>query len=184
VVALVCRLTFNFALWSDRRRLPPILLVCEEAHRYVPASEPIGFGATSRAITRIAREGRKYGVSLALISQTPSELSGQVLSQCGTVFAMRLGHYLDQTLTSTAWPDAARGMLNALPTLRTQEAIAFGEGVPLPVRIRFDDLPPERRPRSESAKFSRSWQNDSGDDELLDEGIRCWREQRRKLIVR
>jgi len=75
-------------------------------------------------------------------------------------------------------------MLEALPTLRTQEAIAFGEGVPLPVRIRFDDLPPERRPRSESAKFSRSWQNDSGDDELLDEGIRCWREQRRKLIVR
>ncbi|MBV9375823.1 MAG: ATP-binding protein [Alphaproteobacteria bacterium] len=184
VVSLVCRLTFNFALWSDRQRLPPILLVCEEAHRYVPASEPIGFGATSRAITRIAREGRKYGVSLALISQTPSELSGQVLSQCGTVFAMRLGHYLDQTLTSTAWPDAARGMLEALPTLRTQEAIAFGEGVPLPVRIRFDDLPPERRPRSESAKFSRSWQNDSGNDELLDEGIRCWREQRRKLIVR
>jgi DNA helicase HerA-like ATPase len=184
VVSLVCRLTFNFALWSDRKRLPPILLVCEEAHRYVPASEPIGFGATSRAISRIAREGRKYGVSLALISQTPSELSGQALSQCGTVFAMRLGHYLDQTLTSTAWPDAARGMLEALPSMRTQEAIAFGEGVPLSMRIRFDDLPPDRRPRSESAKFSRAWQSHSGGAELLDEGIRCWREQRRKLTVR
>jgi hypothetical protein len=56
VVSLVCRLIFNFALWSDRNRLPPVLLVCEEAHRYVPASEPIGFGATSRAITRIARK--------------------------------------------------------------------------------------------------------------------------------
>ena len=184
VVSLVCRLTFNFALWSDRERLPPILLVCEEAHRYVPASEPIGFGATSPAITRIASEGRKYGVSLALISQTPSELSGQALSQCGTVFAMRLGHYLDQTLTSTAWPDAARGMLEALPSMRTQEAIAFGEGVPLSMRIRFDDLPPDRRPRSESAKFSRAWRRHSGDAELLDEGIRCWREQRRKLTVR
>jgi hypothetical protein len=61
VVSSVCRLTFKFGLWSDRKRLPPVLLVCEEAHRYIPASEPIGFGATSRAITRIAREGRKYG---------------------------------------------------------------------------------------------------------------------------
>ena len=184
VVSLVCRLIFNFALWSDRKRLPPVLLVCEEAHRYVPASEPIGFGATSRAITRIAREGRKYGVSLGLISQTPLELSGQVLSQCGTVFAMRLGHYLDQTFTGAAWPDAARGMLEALPSMRTQEAIAFGEGVPLPMRIRFNDLPRDRRPCSDSAKFSEAWQSDCGDAELLEEGIRCWREQRRKLLAR
>jgi DNA helicase HerA-like ATPase len=184
VVSLVCRLIFNFALWSDRERLPPVLIVCEEAHRYVPASEPIGFGATSRAITRIAKEGRKYGVSLALISQTPLELSGQVLSQCGTVFAMRLGHYLDQTFTGAAWPDAARGMLEALPSMRTQEAIAFGEGVPLPMRIRFSELPRDRRPRSDSAKFSEAWRSDCGDAELLDEGIRCWREQRRKLLAR
>jgi hypothetical protein len=183
VVSLVCRLIFNFALWSDRKRLPPVLLVCEEAHRYVPASEPIGFGATSRAITRIAREGRKYGVSLALISQTPLELSGQVLSQCGTVFAMRLGH-LDQTFTGAAWPGVARGILEALPSLRTQEAIAFGEGVPLPMRIRLNDLPRDHRPHSDSAKFSEAWQSDCGDAELLEEGIRCWREQRRKLPAR
>jgi len=67
--------------------------------------------------------------------------------------------------------------------MRTQEAIAFGEGVALPVRIRFDDLPQDRRPRSESAKFSRAWRSESGGNELLDEGIRCWREQRRKLTV-
>jgi DNA helicase HerA-like ATPase len=184
VVSLVCRLTFNFALWSNRRRLPPVLLVCEEAHRFVPASEPIGFGATSRAITRIAREGRKYGVSLALISQTPSELSDQVLSQCGTVFAMRLGHHLDRRAPGTAWADAARGTLEALPSMRNQEAIAFGEGVPMPMHIRFADLPPERRPHSDSAKFSEAWQSGSGDAELLDEGIRCWREQRRKPLGR
>ena len=184
VVSLVCRLIFDVALWSDRARLPPVLLVCEEAHRYVPAAVPIGFGATSRAITRIAREGRKYGVSLALISQLPSELSGEVLSQCGTVFAMRLGHDTDQRLIGTAMPDAARGMLAALPSIRTQEAIIFGEGVPLPMRIRFDDLPPKRRPRSDSAKFSTAWQNDSGDAEGLDEGIRCWRSQSRKSMTR
>jgi DNA helicase HerA-like ATPase len=74
VVSLSCRLMFDFAVWSDRGRMPPVLLVCEEAHRYVPADERIGFAATARAITRIAREGRKYGVSLALISQRPSEL--------------------------------------------------------------------------------------------------------------
>jgi uncharacterized protein len=77
VVSLSCRLTFDFALWSERDRMPPILLVCEEAHRYVPADPRVGFAATARAITRLAREGRKYGISLALITQLPSELSAQ-----------------------------------------------------------------------------------------------------------
>ena len=184
VVSLVCRLTFDVALWADREQLPPVLLVCEEAHRYVPATETIGFGATARAITRIAKEGRKYGVSLALVSQLPSELSGQVLAQCGTVFAMRLGHYLDQRFMGTALPDAARGMLSALPSMRTQEAIVFGEGVPLPMHIRFDDLAQERRPRSDSAKFSKAWQDDSVDAEVLNEAIRRWRQQRRKPPTR
>ena len=184
VVSLVCRLTFDVALWADREQLPPVLLVCEEAHRYVPATETIGFRATARAITRIAKEGRKYGVSLALVSQLPSELSGQVLAQCGTVFAMRLGHYLDQRFMGTALPGAARGMLSALPSMRTQEAIVFVEGVPLPMHIRFDDLAQERRPRSDSAKFSKAWQDDSVDAEVLNEAIRRWRQQRRKPPTR
>jgi uncharacterized protein len=179
VVSLTCRLTFDFSLWSDRKRMPPVLLVCEEAHRYVPAAEPAGFAATGRAITRIAREGRKYGVALALISQMPSSLSAQALSQCGTVFALRLGHYLDQHFMATALPDAARGMLGVLPSMRTQEAIVFGEGVRLPMHIRFDDLPPDRRPRSDSAQFSKAWQAESADAEFLDEGIRRWRQQSR-----
>jgi len=95
VVSLPCRLMFDFAVWSDRGRMPPVLLVHEEAHRYVPADERVGFGATARAITRVAREGRKYGVSLALISQRPSGLSPQALSQCGTIFALRLANELD-----------------------------------------------------------------------------------------
>ena len=136
VVSLICRLTFDFALWSERERMPPVLLVCEEAHRYVPAIPEAGFAAAGRAVTRLAREGRKYGISLALITQLPSELSAQALSQCGTVFALRLGQYLDQRLMETALPEAARGMLASLPSLRTQEAIAFGEGVPLPMHLR------------------------------------------------
>jgi len=80
-------------------------------------------------------------------------------------------------------PDAARGMLAALPSLRTQEAIAFGEGVSLPMRIRFADLPPNRRPRSESAEFSKAWQSDSADIDFLNEGIRRWRLQSRDTIT-
>ena len=97
---------------------------------------------------------------------------------------MRLGHDLDQGFIGTAAPDAARGMLAALPSLRTQEAIVFGEGVPLPMRIHFDDLPEGKRPHSDSAKFSRAWRDDSGDAEMLNEGIRCWRSQSRKSLIR
>jgi len=172
-------LTFDFALWSERDRMPPILLVCEEAHRYVPADPRVGFAATARAITRLAREGRKYGISLALITQLPSELSAQALSQCGTVFALRLGHYLDQRFMQTALPDAARGMLAALPSMRTQEAVAFGEGVPLPMHIRFADLQSDRCPRSHSADFAKAWQSDSADIDFLNGGIRRWRAQSR-----
>jgi hypothetical protein len=174
VVSLVCRLIFNFALWADRKRLPPVLLVCEEAHRYVPASEPIGFGATSRAIARIAREGRKYGVSLALISRTPLEISSQVLSQCGTVFAMRLGHHLDQTFTGAAWPDAARGMLEALPSMRKQEAIASEKASQC--RCASASMTGRRiAARAARAPNFRTPGSDCGDAELLEEGIRCWR---------
>ena len=180
VVSMLCRLTFDFALWSERERMPPVLLVCEEAHRYAPASPGVGFAAASRAINRLAREGRKYGISLALITQLPSELSSQALSQCGTIFALRLGHYLDQRFMETALPDAARGMIAALPSMRTQEAIAFGEGVSLPMHIRFDNLPPGRRPRSESADFSKAWRADVAGVDFLKEGIRRWREQSRQ----
>jgi hypothetical protein len=183
VVSLSCRLIFDFAVWSDRGRMPPVLLVCEEAHRYVPADERIGFSATARAITRIAREGRKYGVSLALISQRPSELSAQALSQCGTIFALRLANELDQRFMETVMPDAARGNLATLSSLGTQEAIVCGDGVPLPMRIRFDDLPRARRPRSEGADFAKAWQTDSADAAFRDEGVRRWRQQSRKRLA-
>jgi DNA helicase HerA-like ATPase len=180
VVSLLCRVLFDFAVWSERDRMPPVLLVCEEAHRYIPEDERVGFSATSRAITRLAKEGRKYGVSLALISQRPSELSAHALSQCGTIFAMRMGNELDQEIVSKVIPFAARGMLNALAGLPTQQAIVSGEGVPLTMRLRFTDLPEERRPRSLSAEFSQAWQRDSADAEFRDEAVWRWRLQSRQ----
>src|SRR5207302_1957842 len=80
--SLACRVIFDFVLWSRPGQVPPLLLACEEAHRYVPADEEAGFGAAARAITRIAKEGRKYGIALGLISQRPAELSPTALSQC------------------------------------------------------------------------------------------------------
>ncbi len=177
VVSVLCRVIFDFSVWSDRDAMPPILLVCEEAHRYVPADERIGFAETARIVTRIAREGRKYGISLALISQRPSELSEAALSQCGTVFALRLGSDADQAFIARTLPDVARGMLTALPSLPTQQAIVSGEGVRIPMRIRFDDLPEARRPHSESAQFSKAWQTDSAGRDFLEDGIRRWRSQ-------
>jgi len=171
IVSLSCRVTFDFALWSEPGRMPPILLICEEAHRYVPADERVGFAETARAIARIAKEGRKYGVSLGLISQRSSELSPQALSQCGTIFVLRLGNEVDQQFVATALPEAARGMLGALPSLRTREAIVCGEGVALPMRIRFGHLPFERRPRGDSAEFSKVWRVDTAGAEFLNDGI-------------
>jgi uncharacterized protein len=181
VVSLICRVTFDFCRWSERERMPPVLLVCEEAHRYVPADERIGFTATTRSISRIAKEGRKYGVSLALVSQRPSELSATALSQCGTIFALRLGNDLDQRFVANALPHSAQEMLAMLPSMRTQEAIVSGQAVALPMRIRFDELPPKRRPRSESPKFSELWQSERVDAQFLEEGLQRWRQQTRNL---
>jgi hypothetical protein len=179
IVSTLSRVLFDFSVWCEQDRKPPILLVCEEAHRYVPADERQGFAQTVQTITQIAKEGRKYGISLALITQRPSDLSLAALSQCGTVFALRLGSDTDQQFIARTLPDVARGMLSALPSLPLQQAIVSGDGVRLPMRIRFDDLPEQRRPRSESVDFSASWQTDSADQEFIERGIRRWRSQTR-----
>lgn len=177
IVSTLMRVLFNFGVWAERDKSPPMLLVCEEAQRYVPADERLGFDATVRVITQIAKEGRKYGMSLALITQRPTELSLPVLSQCGTVFALRLGSESDQQFIARTLPDAAREMLAALPSLPVQQAIVSGEGVIAPMRIRFTDLRPDQRPRSEGAEFSRAWQTESVNGDFVANGIRRWRER-------
>lgn len=177
IVSTLSRVLFNFAVWSERDKMPPLLLVCEEAQRYVPADESMGFDETVRVITQIAKEGRKYGMSLALITQRPTELSLPVLSQCGTVFALRLGSDSDQQFIAKTLPDAAREMLSALPSLPMQQAIVSGEGVIVPMRIRFTDLRPDQQPRSAGAIFSKAWQSDTANGDFIKHGIRRWRER-------
>lgn len=175
IVSVTGRVLFDFTLWSDPAHRPPILLACEEAHRYLPANDGEAFAACTRSISRIAREGRKYGLSLALISQRPSELSPQALSQCGTVFALRLGNEVDQHFVEGALPDTGQMMLDVLSSLPSQQAVVFGEAVSLPMHIRFDNLPEEKRPRSQSARFSEAWQVDSVGVEFREDAIRRWR---------
>jgi hypothetical protein len=177
VVSLMCRLIFDFARWASRDRGFPTLLVCEEAHRYLPRDETTGFEPTRRAISRIAKEGRKYGVSLCLVTQHVSEISERVLSQCSTILALRLSNDADQAFIRRALTDNAGGLLSALPALQRQEAIAFGEGVPHPMRIRFANLESALRPKSNTASFHDAWKQDLRDYDFVDDIIERWREQ-------
>ena len=160
-VAVVCRLAFDFAVWSGQRL--PLLLVCEEAHRYAPQDAASGFEITKRALSRIAKEGRKYGISLGVISQRPSELAPTILSQCNTVFAFRMSNERDQEIIQATMSEATPAIFSALPFLGNSEAIAIGEGVPVPMRLRFTELPESERPRSSAAKFSECWKDSDSD---------------------
>ncbi len=148
VVSVLCRMAFDFGLWSDGAS--PMLFVCEEAHRYASADRGVGFGPTRKAVSRIAKEGRKYGVYLALVTQRPAELDSTIISQCNTLFAMRLANERDQGLLRSAVSDAAANLLSFVPSLGTREVLAFGEGVALPTRLRFKEVPMHQLPRSEA----------------------------------
>ncbi len=180
VVSLLCRIIFEYAVWSPAEVRVPVLVVCEEAHRYAPRDPSLGFAPTRRAIARIAKEGRKYGVALGLVTQRPSEVSQTILSQCNTLFALRMSNDADQQFVRHALPDTAAGLLGALPALRTQEAVVVGEGVTLPMRIHFADLAPEHRPHSASAPFSRAWQAEEQNRAAVEGVIDRWRRQIRR----
>ncbi|SHN60999.1 hypothetical protein SAMN05444170_0063 [Bradyrhizobium erythrophlei] len=148
VVSVLCRMAFDFGLWSDG--VSPMLFVCEEAHRYASADRNVGFGPTRKAVSRIAKEGRKYGVYLGLITQRPAELDATIISQCNTLFTMRLANERDQALLRSAVSDAAANLLSFVPSLGTREVLAFGEGVALPTRLRFKEVPVHQLPRGEA----------------------------------
>ncbi|WP_188540388.1 ATP-binding protein [Kocuria dechangensis] len=166
VTALLGRILFDFAVRSDPRAAHPVLLVLEEAHRFIPARrDSSGVGTRSTAVfERIAKEGRKFGLSLLLASQRPSELSETVVAQCGTVIAHRLTHEADQTLLRHATALSSRALLDQLPGLAQQHALVTGvsTGVPAAVRIRDVADPP----KSNDPNFLRTWSDASKLDEL------------------
>ncbi|QNM81799.1 DUF87 domain-containing protein [Sphingomonas sabuli] len=176
VVSVLARMVFDYAIWSRTEAQRPLLLVCEEAHRYVPKSETAEGGqAVRKILERIAKEGRKYGVSLGLITQRPSDLAEGVLSQCGTIISMRLNNDRDQACVRAAMPEGARGFLDAIPALRNRECIVCGEGVSIPIRVRFDDLEPEKRPASSDPSFAAMWRETGGEEGIIQRTIKRWR---------
>jgi len=173
VVSVLSRLAFDVSMASDGKI--PITFVCEEAHRYVPRDTATGFEPTKRAISRIAKEGRKYGASLCIVSQRPGDLDPTILSQCSTVFAMRLSNERDQQIIQSALSEATASMMEFLSSLGTREAIAFGEGVTLPSRISFMKLPQEALPRGGGTKVTEAWSQDLSDDGHIEDIVERWR---------
>ena len=141
----------------------------------MPNDPVLGFDPTRRAIARIAKEGRKYGVSLAVVSQRPAELDPTILSQCSTIFAMRLSNERDQDIVRAAISDSVASLLDFLPSMGTREAVVFGDGVTLPQRMRFDDLPEDVLPRSRTARFTEQWRQGDGDRGFLEDVVDRWR---------
>ena len=154
VASVLCRMAFDLAVSSDGR--VQTLVVCEEAHRYIPADATAGFWPTRQAIARIAKEGRKYGVYLAVITQRPGELDPTILSQCSTVFAMRLGNERDQEIIRGAITGASQSTIGFLSSIANREAIAFGEAVPTPMRMMFETIAPEQLPAAHITKTQES----------------------------
>ena len=177
VVAVLSRLVFDFAIWGREERTSPILLVCEEAHRYVPNEKNADGNSVGTILSRIAKEGRKYGISLGLITQRPSDLAEGVLSQCGTIISMRLNNDRDQEFVRAAMPEGARGFLDAIPALRNRECIICGEGVAIPMRVSFDNLEESRRPASEDPSFVELWNKTGGEEETVQRTVLRWRSQ-------
>ncbi|MDE1992845.1 MAG: DUF87 domain-containing protein [Rhizobiaceae bacterium] len=146
VASVLCRMAFELALWSEGAI--HMLVVCEEAHRYIPADPTLGFLPTRQAIARIAKEGRKYGVSLGIITQRPGELDQTILSQCSTVFAMRLANDRDQDIIRSAIPNSSISTTSFLSSIGNGEAIAFGEAIAVPMRMRFSRVEEHLLPKA------------------------------------
>ncbi len=179
--AVIARTLFNLKVWqtAEERAKDPVLLVCEEAHRYVPNRGEAQYEAAQEAIRRIAKEGRKYGVGLLLVSQRPSEVEATVLSQCSTWIVLRVSNDSDREHVRSILPDSMAGLTKMLSGLRRQEAIFVGQAAMLPSRIMIRDLLPDQLPRSNDIDFDMGWQSPVlTEAQIVDIGNR-WRYQRR-----
>ncbi len=162
VASVLARISFDLAMWSQGTY--EILVLCEEAHRYVPADTALGFAPTRQALARIAKEGRKYGAYLGVVTQRPGELDPTILSQCSTIFAMRLANERDQQIIRAAIADASASTISFLSSIGNREAIAFGEGVATTMRMRFSEVPPQELPAMEAGKHGGNWREPSLDE--------------------
>lgn len=183
LVGAILKIVYEALFWSREKTEGgverPLLVVMEEAHRYLGAQSK---GLASEMVQRIAKEGRKYGVGAMVISQRPSEVDETVLSQCGTFFAMRLSNPDDRARVRGTLPDGLTGLLDVLPVLRTGEAVVTGEAAKLPMRCRVELPAEEHRPRSEDPAVTEQWgmvKRDEGYERV----VASWRAQSPRAVT-
>lgn len=179
ISSTIARLIFMYKLWEDpvQRKKDPILFVCEEAHRYVPNRGEAEYSSAQDAIRRIAKEGRKYGIGLLLISQRPSEIEQTVLSQCNTWLVFRLTNEEDQSRVMRFLPDSLSGLGKILSALRRREAIFIGQAAPMPARIFIDHLNNQQLPYSKDISFVKGWQSNILPSDEIESIVNRWRTQ-------
>ena len=174
VTAQVGRLAYEFNFWNPRCREFPIFLICEEAHEYIPREDIPRYKEARRSMERIAKNGRKYGVGLCVVSQRPHEVSETVLAQCSTYVCLRISNPEDQAYVRSMVPDAARGTFAALTSLSKGEAVALGEAVPMPVRFKVNL--PNPPPNSTDVDFSGKWRH-GGEEISVKQLVGNWHKQ-------
>lgn len=176
VAAQIGRLAFEFNYWNPKYREFPILLMCEEAHAYIPRASESQFAGARKSMERIAKEGRKYGVGLAVVSQRPHEVSDTVLAQCGTFICLRITNPDDQAYVRSLVPESEGDLVSVLAGLGRGEALVLGEAVPLPTRLQFYE--PDPTPNSDDVDFYAMWK-DGPTDLDVDAIVKRWRSQER-----
>lgn len=176
VAAQIGRLAFEFNYWNASYRDFPLLLICEEAHAYIPREGEAQYAGSRKSMERIAKEGRKYGVGLGIVSQRPHEVSETVLAQCGTFICLRITNPDDQSYLRSLVPESEGDLVNVLAGLGRGEALVLGEAVPMPMCVQFDKPNPE--PNSDDVDFYEKWKN--GPEDLdVNMIVKRWRDQER-----
>lgn len=175
IVALLARLAFDFNFWNPNRSELPILLVFEEAHNYLSVHAE-GSTAARKTVERIAKEGRKYGVSCMLVSQRPAEISETILSQCSNFILLRLLNPTDQAYIRRLVPESFSGLESSISLLRQGEAIILGDSIPMPQRVQID--PPSPPPLSSDVLFFDKWKKSDAKTDPHEVLERWWNQQR------
>lgn len=171
VTGIISRLLFDVQIWMDECKRSPFAILCDEAHLYLPIHEDAD-GAQKQALgnfERIAKEGRKYGISLVVISQRPSDVSKTILSQCNNFIVLRLSNDRDKSVIKNLLPDALKGILDQLPLLDVGEAIAIGDAILLPSRIKLKK--PKLKPISETKNFWTEWECKKVENDSIIEAV-------------
>ncbi len=179
VTGTFARLLYDVQFWTMPEKRAPFALICDEAHLYLPVREDSDAVEKQALATfeRIAKEGRKYGVSIVAVSQRPSDVSRTILSQCNNFMVLRLTNDRDQSVVKRLMPDSMAGLVDSLPLLDTGEALLLGDSVLLPTRIKLDE--PQIPPDSATRDFWSDWAKVSPDEKAISEAVETLRRQTR-----